>query len=178
MPSFRTDEFLDLLKFCRAHGVATVVDVVIPQHADNCRRELTPLLPFIDCFLPNNDEAQALTGCERPQDQARALLDGGAGTVIITQGRDGLLAARGKEAWRAGIYAVDVVDPSGSGDAFDSGAITGMLRGWDLPTTLRYAAALGASAVRAVGTTAGVFTASETNAFIAMHALKMDRVRL
>lgn len=178
MPSFKTEEFLKVLRFCRAHGVATVVDVVIPHRARNCRRDLAPLLPFIDYFLPNNDEAVVLTGRTRPEDQARVLLAGGAGTVIVTRGREGLFAARGKDGWRAGIYPTKVVDPSGSGDAFDSGVIVGMVRKWDLPTTLRHAAAVGASAVRAVGTTTGVFTAKEAKAFVAAHTLKLESVRL
>ena len=178
MPAFKTEEFLKVLRFCRAHGVATVVDVVIPQRTKNCRRKLAPLLPFIDFFLPNDDEARVLTGRARPEDQARALLAGGAGTVIVTRGRDGLLAARGKEAWRAGIYPMKIVDPSGSGDAFNSGVIAGMVHGWDLPTTLLHAAAMGASAVRAVGATTGVFTAQEAKAFVAAHTLKLESVRL
>jgi sugar/nucleoside kinase (ribokinase family) len=178
MPAFKTDAFLKVLRFCRAHGVKTVVDVVIPKQAKNCRRDLAPLLPFIDVFLPNDDEAAVLTGRKRLEDQARALLDGGAGTVIVTRGRHGFLAARGKEAWRAGIYPMKVVDPSGSGDAFNSGVMTGMVRGWDLSATLRYAAAVGASAVRAVGTTTGVFSAKEAKAFVAAHTLKLESSRL
>lgn len=177
LPRFRADEFLDLLQFCREQGVATVVDVVIPQQVENIG-ELAPLLPWIDYFLPNADEAHALTGCGRPEDQARALVGGGAGTVIITQGGDGLLAARRDEAWHAGIYPMPVVDPSGAGDAFDSGIITGILREWDLPATLRYASALGASAVRAVGTTQGVFTRAEVEAFVAANKLEVEKVRL
>lgn len=177
MPAFRADEFLELLKFCRTKGVLTVVDVVIPQQAD-CRRELTPLLPYIDYFLPNNDEARVLTGCERPEDQARALLAGGAGTVIITCGRDGAIAARQKECWRTGAFRIEAVDPSGSGDAFSSGIVTGILGGWDLPRMLTYASALGASAVRAVGTTPGVFTAAEAEAFVAANRLDIRRESL
>ena len=109
MPSFRSNEFLELLKFCRCHNVVTVVDVVVPQGTD-CKRELKPLLPFIDYFLPNADEARVLTGCDRPEDQARSLLAEEVRTVIITRGKDGLLAARRDEAWQAGIYQMPVMD--------------------------------------------------------------------
>lgn len=177
MPSFRTDEFLGLLKFCREKGVITVVDVVITQHMSGMS-ELFSLLPFIDYFLPNDDEARALTGCAKPVDQLRALLAEGAGTVIITCGREGAIAAKNGECWRAGIFQMEVVDPSGSGDAFSSGIITGILRGWDLPRTLKYGSALGASAVRAVGTTQGVFTVAEAEQFIATHPLEVRRESL
>ncbi|MDD5708297.1 MAG: PfkB family carbohydrate kinase, partial [Kiritimatiellae bacterium] len=85
------------------------------------------------------------------------------------------VAARGAELWRAGIFKTRVTDPSGSGDAFDSGIITGMVHGWDLPETLSYAAALGASAVRAVGTTTGVFTTREARSFLKSHRLELRR---
>ena len=165
-------EFVDLLKFCRARGVATVVDVVIPQNARNLA-ELSTLLPFIDYFLPNDDEARLLTGCDDPADQARALVKAGAGTAIVTCGRNGCVAATGAICLRADVYPMPVADPSGAGDAFDAGILTGLVRGWDLRRSLRYAAALGASAVRAVGTTRGVFTAAEAEAFLAAHELSV-----
>ena len=71
-----------------------------------------------------------------------------------------------------------VVDPSGPGDAFDAGLITGILRGWELPRLVTYASALGASAVRAVGTTQGVFTMLEAEAFLAAHRLEISQTAL
>jgi sugar/nucleoside kinase (ribokinase family) len=82
------------------------------------------------------------------------------------------------ECWRAGVFDTEVVDPSGSGDAFSSGVIMGVARGWNLPETLRYASALGASATRAVGTTQSVFTAAEAEAFLASHSLELRRETL
>jgi 2-dehydro-3-deoxygluconokinase len=71
-----------------------------------------------------------------------------------------------------------VLDPSGAGDAFASGIITGILHKWDLPRTLRYASALGASATMAVGTTEGVFTADEAGSFVDSHRLEVSSGKL
>jgi len=98
--------------------------------------------------------------------------------VIITRGLQGALAGQRNTCWQAGIHPMQVVDPSGSGDAFSSGIITGILRGWDLPEMLEYASALGASAVRAIGTTPGVFTAAEAAEFVAAHPLEVRRKSL
>ena len=65
----------------------------------------------------------------------------------------------------------EVVDPSGSGDAFAAGVVASIDRGLDLPATLRFASALGASAIRALGTTDGVFTSTEVDEFLASHSL-------
>jgi sugar/nucleoside kinase (ribokinase family) len=172
MPAVRTGALGELLKFCRKNGVTTVVDVVVPERMRGMS-EIKPLLPWIDYFVPNDDEARLFTGCPDPLDQVRAFQACGASTVVITRGKKGAIAARGSRYWTSGIYPVKVKDPSGSGDAFCSGIITGIVREWELPQTLRYASALGASAARAVGTTTGVFTARTARSFIAAHPLKM-----
>jgi sugar/nucleoside kinase (ribokinase family) len=172
MPAIRTEELAELLRYCRQRGITTVVDVVVP-HDYSGMKELTPLLPHIDYFLPNNDEAERLTGCAEVPRQLETLLSHGARTVVVTCGPDGSAAASDRQSWKAGIYRINCIDPSGSGDAFDAGIITGVLRRWDMAQTLRYAAALGASATTAVGTTDGVFTAEQARAFIEKHPLEV-----
>jgi sugar/nucleoside kinase (ribokinase family) len=174
MPAFHLDEFIDLLGFCRENGVVTVVDVVVPQNV-SLPKDISPLLCLVDIFLPNNDEACLLTGLTDTEDQLRAFLSMGANTVFITQGRRGVLAGRGHEYWKAGVFEMELIDPSGSGDAFDAGVITSILRGWDVPQTIRYASALGASAIRRLGTTDGVFTGVEAEEFIRTHPLDVHR---
>jgi 5-dehydro-2-deoxygluconokinase len=58
------------------------------------------------------------------------------------------------------------VDESGAGDAFAAGLIAGVLEGWPLERTLRFAAAVGASCTRALGCTDGVFSMEEALAFL------------
>ncbi len=177
MPGIDLAELRDLLAFCRAKGVITVVDVVMPQTWQDDGK-LATLLPHIDYFLPNNDEARLITGQEDSLAQLRHFQKAGAHTVIITQGKSGAIAGRGGRYWRSGTYPAQVVDPSGSGDAFGAGIIAAIRRGGDLPDLLRYGSALGASATRAVGTTDGVFTAAETTAFIATHSLPLETGQL
>lgn len=173
MPAFQAEELVDLLKLCRRQGTVTVVDVVVHQGFAGAE-DLRLLLPWIDYFLPNDDEAEQIAGVCDALGQLRAFLGWGANTVMISRGREGVVAARGERFWRAGIYELPgVVDPSGCGDAFAAGVITGILRGWDVPDTLRYASALGASATQAVGTTDGVYTAAEAESFVASHSLEV-----
>jgi sugar/nucleoside kinase (ribokinase family) len=93
-------------------------------------------------------------------------------------GHAGAIAARGGRFWQCGVFPMAPIDPSGCGDAFSAGVITGHVRRWDLPKILRYASALGASAIQAVGTTTSVFTAGEAEAFLANHRLPLTRGRL
>jgi sugar/nucleoside kinase (ribokinase family) len=175
MPAFRLDEFTDLLEFCRSQGVVTVVDVVIAQNT-NIVENLSHLLNAIDYFLPNEDEAQRLTGVTDPFEQMRLFNRWGANTVVITRGRKGLIAgSRDQKYWRAGVYEMPHgVDPSGCGDAFSAGLVTGIVNRWDMPAMIRYASALGASAIRALGTTDGVFTAKQAQEFITENHLDIQ----
>jgi sugar/nucleoside kinase (ribokinase family) len=166
MPGIDCDELVELLQFCRERGVVTAVDVVVPEHYDRGLDEIGPVLPYIDWFTPNDDEARLFTGASDPAEQMRLLMEQGAGSVIITTGETGAVAGRGESRWRCGVYPTDVVDPSGSGDAFTAGVLTGIVRGMEMPEILRYGSALGSSAASAVGTTTGVFTAKQAQAYI------------
>jgi sugar/nucleoside kinase (ribokinase family) len=177
MPGVDLGELGELLKFARAKGVTTVVDVVVPQDF-SARDELTALLPHIDYFLPNDDESQLITGHADPLEQLRFFQRNGARTVVITQGKKGSIAGRDGHYWQCGTYPANVIDPSGSGDAFGAGIIAAIRAGCDIRDTLRYGSALGASATRAVGTTDGVFTAAEAKEFIAANRLPVSSGQL
>jgi sugar/nucleoside kinase (ribokinase family) len=176
LPGIAVDELASLLRACREAGVVTVVDVVVPQPFDG-RSALERLLPHIDYFLPNRDEARAFTGFADPGDQVRSLRGLGATTVIVTCGAEGSWAGSGGRLWHAEACRFQTVDASGAGDAFAAGIITGIVRGWDLPAMLRYASALGASAARAVGTTGSVFARSQAEAYVAANPIDVKEVR-
>src|SRR5438477_501602 len=73
---------------------------------------------------------------------------------------------------RAGVFSVPFVDGSGGGDAFDAGFIYGILNGMGPEDCLRVASALGASCVRAIGTTPGVFNRAECEGFLRKNTLR------
>jgi sugar/nucleoside kinase (ribokinase family) len=164
-----------LLERARGQGVRTVLDVagVDPQGG---MEKVAPALPFTDVFLPNNDEAALLTGENDPLRQAEILRRAGAGTVVVTRGAQGCVVSTASRALRAGVYPVDVVDPSGSGDAFDAGFIVGMLEGWDLERTVAFASAAGASCCTRLGCTAGVWDRARAESFCSAQRLDMRDV--
>lgn len=175
MPKIKAEELLRVFTWARGHGVKTVLDVAIPKKADYLP-ELKLLLPLVDVFLPNNHEAQMLTGENDPLRQAEFFQGLGAGTTVITMGGDGALLVDRNNRLRAGVYSVPYVDASGGGDAFDAGYIYGLLQQMGPEDCLRVASALGASCVRAIGTTPGVFTRAECEKFMAEHALRIERI--
>lgn len=177
MPSFRPAHLVELFREARRRGVITALDVVIPAGASSLLEDVRQALSFTDVFLPNDDEARALTGRADPLEQADVL----AGinpdcTIVITQGRRGVLVRRGSQTLRAGVFKVDSIDESGSGDAFDAGFLAGMLEGWPLERSVQFASAVGASCTRALGCHAGVFTRPEAEEFLSSHRLEITRV--
>jgi sugar/nucleoside kinase (ribokinase family) len=68
-----------------------------------------------------------------------------------------------------------MVDPSGAGDAFASGLITGIAKGWAFPKSLQYASLLGASATWMVGTTDGVLTGAQAERTMAEEAITVHK---
>ncbi|MFO1019158.1 MAG: carbohydrate kinase family protein [Planctomycetales bacterium] len=160
---------------CRSAGVATLLDVVIPGPGDYAA-PLKTILPHTDVFLPNTDEAKVMTGFDAPLDQARCFRDWGAKSVIITCGGEGTVVLTQTEQFRAGVFHVEHIDGTGSGDAFDAGFIYGLLQGGDLRRCVELGSALGASAVRKIGATAGVFTPDELDDFLARNQLTFEPI--
>jgi ribokinase len=132
--------------------------------------ELGRLLPYADFFVPNHDEACAITGEGDPRRQAGILREHGARTVMIKLGEHGLYVL-GETELALVAPPVDVVDPSGAGDAFAAGLALGILESWSLEQTAQFASVLGASACTALGCAAGVFTRAQAEAFLHEHPL-------
>lgn len=172
MEQVRPEALRDVFAAARQAGARTVLDVVTPGKADYLRR-LEVVLPEVDVFLPNDHESQLITGESDPAFQADIFNRLGVGTAIITMGDRGAVLVSDEVRLRAESYKVPFVDGTGGGDAFTAGFITGLLRGLDAEGCLRYASALGASCVRAIGTTTGVFTRSEAEAYVRDQSLRI-----
>lgn len=172
MPGFTPYDLAQLLREAKAHGLMTVVDVVIGAGTKPGRKQIEEVLPWTDLFVPNIDEANLLMGVGTPPEQAAALaLLNPQCTIVITLGRGGSLVRHGDKVLTAPAYQVASIDEAGAGDAFTAGFVTGMLKNWGLEKTIRFASAVGASCTRALGCTAGVFGFEEAMDFIAGNEL-------
>jgi sugar/nucleoside kinase (ribokinase family) len=175
MPGLETDAMIELFRAARAAGTKTILDVVIYGETSYWER-LAPLLAETDVFMPNDDEAALITGLTDPLEQAERFRQAGAATVVVTQGEKGTLLVSDKQRLRAAVYPIEFVGGTGSGDAFDAGYIAGLLAGEDPAGCLRWGSALGASAVRAIGATEGVFNRAEAEAFMKQHGLEIEEI--
>ncbi|WP_165233156.1 carbohydrate kinase family protein [Aquisphaera insulae] len=162
-------------RFARARqaGTITFLDVATPGPGEYLET-VKAVLPYTDVFVPNTDEAALILGETDPVRQAVAFHEMGARRVLVTCGEHGSVSVSAENRLRVGVYPTEFVDGSGGGDAFNAGYIAGLLDDLSEPDCLRLGSAAGASCVRAVGTTAGVFTRAEADAFMAKHRLPIE----
>ncbi len=166
LPALEATELLPVIDRARADGATVLLDVVVPLGAPGVDEHVRPLLAHVDGFLPNQDEAQAITGQQDPVEQARTLLEWGCPQVVITCGATGALYADANGMLQVDPLPIEFVDGSGSGDAFTAGFVLSTLRDWPIEDTLRYAAALGASVCRGLGCHSTLFSDDEARALM------------
>lgn len=116
----------------------------------------------------NVDEAEVATGTRDPEACARALLDMGVELAVVKQGPKGVLALH-RDGRRAEVAPtpVEVVNGLGAGDSFGGSLCHGLLSGWDLETTMRYANAAGAIVASRLACSSAMPTAAEVEEFLA-----------
>lgn len=171
LPSLDAEALATRLAAARARGAIVILDVVAPAGVRPSLPELSRLLPHVDFFVPNHDEARAITGEEDPPRQADVLVEHGAQTVMVKLGERGLYVLGEAGTFELGPPSVEVVDPSGAGDAFAAGLALGILEKWPLEETARFASVLGASACTELGCAAGVFNRQQAETFLREHPL-------
>ncbi len=172
LPDLGAGELAETLRGARSRGMLTVLDVAIPAGAaSGSSAGLAELLRQVDAFVPNEDEARALTGETDPHLQAEALAAAGAATVVVTRGAEGAVVRSRGETFEVAPPEVEAVDESGAGDAFDAGLIVGMVEGFDIRRSVAFASVVGASACRALGCWESVCTRSEAEAVLAQGVL-------
>ncbi|MGV9249983.1 5-dehydro-2-deoxygluconokinase [Streptomyces sp. NPDC003697] len=116
----------------------------------------------------NLDECEIATGVREPAACAEALLAAGVELAVVKQGRRGVLAVH-RDGTRAEVPAVrvEVVNGLGAGDAFGGALCHGLLSGWDLTTTVRYANAAGALVASRLSCSSAMPTGAEVDDLLA-----------
>jgi len=119
-------------------------------------------LAHATAVVGNDEEVTVTLGDElSPEDSARALLELGPDLAVVKRGREGVLAASGDELVEVEPVEVEVVNGLGAGDAFGGALCHGLLAGWPLERTLRFANAAGALVASRLGCADDMPTANE-----------------
>ncbi|HHY47329.1 MAG TPA: carbohydrate kinase family protein [Firmicutes bacterium] len=155
-----------LFKRAKELGLTTSLD---PGHdPDDKWGGLFELLPHVDVFLPNEEEALRIAGAA---DLGAAGLELAryAGLVVVKKGTDGAVAWNGPDSLSTEGYDAEVVDTTGAGDSFNAGFIHKFLEGRPLEECLEFGAACGAIACTYLGGTLGFPDPDKIEEFMSSH---------
>jgi 5-dehydro-2-deoxygluconokinase len=138
---------LNALKHRNKSGI-TVFDLdyrpMFWQSREEARHWYAHALPYATVAVGNLDEADTAVNKRKPEEAAQALHDAGVDLAVVKQGPAGVLASSRTGNTEVPPVPVEVVNGLGAGDAFGGALCHGLLAGWDLETTMRFANAAGA----------------------------------
>jgi len=142
------------IELCKQRGGRVSFDPNIRPELlglDRLRQICEPVLQAADVIFPSGAEACILTGAATPEVACQALVKRGVPVVALKQGEQGSTVYTLSQQISAPPLAVVEVDPTGAGDCYDAGFVTGLLEGWDLALVARFANIVGALSVTRQG---------------------------
>ena len=106
--------------------------------------QVSRALEQVTVAIGNREECEVAVGETDPHRAADALLERGVELAVVKQGPKGVLAKTRDETVEVPPAVVTVVNGLGAGDGFGGAFCAGLLAGWSLHRTLRFANAAGA----------------------------------
>jgi len=116
------------------------------------------LLDKINILIVNQEEAARLTQVdfEHQDEMLKKLEEWVNGIVVITKGPKGVIVSDKKYRYSAGIPESDLVDRTGSGDAFTSAFLAGYMEKEDIVHAIQLATANATSVLQKMGAANGL----------------------
>jgi ribokinase len=138
------------LKKAKDQGALTLLNPSPPVHLSSS------ILSLVDFIVPNEVEAQYLTGIKWKGDReirkmAEIFLNQGVKNVVITLGSKGLFFKNRNEEIRMNAFRVKVIDTTAAGDAFLGALAFGLSENKPIREVLRFANGAGALATTKLG---------------------------
>jgi 5-dehydro-2-deoxygluconokinase len=134
---------------------------------EEARRRGREALGHATVAVGNLEEVSVVVGEIEPDKAAEALLELGPKVAIVKLGTRGVLARSADEHCVVPPIEIEVVNGLGAGDAFGGALCHGLLSGWPLERTIRFANAAGALVASRLGCADDMGTAEEIEALIA-----------
>lgn len=131
------------------------------------------LISNSDVVSLNKDEAKEFTGEVETLNMINKFHDLGVKLISITDGPNGSIISDGKKIINSNVYKFKVMDTTGAGDAFLSGILISILKGYTLEKISKIATALSALECMSFGVRAGLPNSfQELEDFVNTHVLK------
>ena len=159
----------DALK-ARARAEHTIIDLdyrpMFWESKEAARKQVQKALESVTIAVGNLEECEVAVNETEPMRIADALLERGVKLAVVKQGPNGVLAKTADETVTVPPYPVEVVNGLGAGDSFGGALVNGLLQGWNLEDTLRFANIAGALVATRRGCASAMPTTDEISAVL------------
>ena len=158
----------------KAAGLPLIFDIdyrpyswISPQDASET---LSRAGALCDVIVGNDEEFGFMAGgYDRGLQKARELAQTSAKIVVYKMGDKGAIMLTSDTEIRTGIYPVTALKPTGAGDSFMGGFVSGLAAGYDLKTAVLRGSACASLVVSRVGCAPAMPTPTELDAFLNTH---------
>ncbi len=157
-----------LMKDVSLYAAKTARNLNIPVMLDagSLREGMLDIAAHCDYVVASEEFAKELGWSENPEEFAREVKKLYCRVVTFTFGNKGSITYHNSEVIRVPAFKVNVVDTTGSGDVFHGGYVFGILQGWEIIDSIRFASALAAMKCQKIGGRTGIPTLNEVTKFL------------
>jgi 5-dehydro-2-deoxygluconokinase len=154
----------------RGRAPLTVLDLdyrpVFWASREEAGEHMRAALASVTVAVGNLEECETAVGTRDPRSIADALLDLGVEFAVVKQGPAGVYARTRDTTVEIPPVKVEVVNGIGAGDGFGGALCHGLLAGWPLERTLRFANAAGAIVTTRLECSSAMPTTAEVERFL------------
>ncbi len=176
--------FLDNTNFLLLDGLMPEVSLFAAQKARNAgvpvmldagrvREGMLELAVLCDYVVASEEFAKDLGWDDDAGVLQREIQSRGYGVTTITLGERGSITVAGSDIITMPAFPIEAVDTTGAGDVFHGGYVYGILRGWPLPDTIRFASAAAAMKCRHIGGRSGIPGSDDVIRFLAAQGVSI-----
>ncbi len=166
MPALDSEGVAAVVARARERGAVVTMDVLRNEGPEGLER-MAPILRYVNWFCPNDEQLRTLTGRDDLEEAAHVVRQRGVDGVVVTRGAQGCLVVEAERTTGFPALAVDVVDTTGCGDAFDAGFVAGLVAGLEPLEAAWLATACGALVATGLGSDAGIVDLAQVVARLA-----------
>ena len=124
--------------------------------ADHYQHEIEKNYDVLDVFIASEFYYKSVFQDDHYEINCKRIQAQGPNIVVFTFGEHGCLGVYGDRFFKIPAFSVKVMDTTGAGDVYHGAFIYGLLQGWDIEDTARFASAVSAIKCTRVGGRAGI----------------------
>ena len=146
---------LRAMNLARKAGLVLIIDIDYRPYSWNSKSEAQGICveaaELCDIIIGNDEEFAVLGGMEGGLELAARLGNGANRIVVYKKGDRGSVTFSGSTRFETPVFGVTALKPTGAGDGFMGGLISGLVAGEPLPESVRRGAATAAIVVTRPG---------------------------